>query len=59
MAKVSSVPAIPFLSKHNPAEEEDEEEDEEEYDMASHSTEDRVRPSLRLGLMSYNPRPTC
>ena len=55
MAKVSSVPTISFRSKHNLAEE----EDEEEYDMASHSTEDRVRPSPRLGLMSYSPRPTC
>ena len=56
MAKVSSLPAIPFLSKHTPAQEEDE---EEEYDMANHSTEDRVRPSHGLGLMSYKPRPTC
>ena len=55
MAKVSSRPAIPFLSKHNPAEE----EDQEEYDMASHSTEDRVRSSPQLSLMPYNPRPTC
>ena len=55
MAKVSSIPAIPFLSKHNPTEE----EDEEEYDMANHSTEDRVRSSHGLGLMSYNLRPTC
>ena len=55
MAKVSSVPAISFLSKHNPAKE----EDEDEYDMANRSTEDRVRPSHGLGLMSNNPRPTC
>ena len=45
MAQVSSVPTIAFLSKRHHAEEEDE---EEEYDMASHSAEDPVRPRPRF-----------
>ena len=46
MTQVSPIPKIAFFSKHSHTQDEDEEE--EEYDMANHSAEDPVSPSLRF-----------
>lgn len=52
MTKTSSIPKAATYYKDSQAKEEDEEEEEEEDDMASHSTEDPVRPRAHFACFS-------